>query len=203
MSIYLEGFTEAKINGQWVCIDFHQYGADGKLHHIPCIAGQSLIGQALEWGCDMQRIGAPTDLSDEVRKLNTSEEGVLYGTGKERYTLWYIVEGSWFMKVNLNMPDCCGFFPRQAVGQYLANPSENKMDPEEMLSIEDYQALDPEVKKAYQYFEYTEPYGDRSILREFKEAVLDRISAYNEHISWQSRGKDISLADVRVLITES
>lgn len=66
MSIRMTGYTEARIEGQWRCIDFHQYDTKGQLHHIPCITGQSMVAQALEWDCDLQRIGAPTDLSDEV-----------------------------------------------------------------------------------------------------------------------------------------
>ena len=41
MSVWVIGYTEAKINGKWHCIDFYQYGTDGTLHHVPCIEGQS------------------------------------------------------------------------------------------------------------------------------------------------------------------
>lgn len=48
MSIWVDGFTEARINGKWHCIDFHQYDMDGKLCHILCITGQSFVYHALE-----------------------------------------------------------------------------------------------------------------------------------------------------------
>ena len=203
MSVWITGYTEAKVDGEWHCIDFHQYDFRGKLHHIPCITGQSMVRQALEWDCDMQRImGAPAELSEEVRRERTSDEGVLYGTGKLSWFSWNVIEGSWFAKANLDLPEFCGFFPRQDVCRYLSNPDENDLDTEEMLSVAEYQSLDPEVKKAYQYFEYTEIGGSRQILRDLKRAVLDRVRAYNRSLSWEDRDKDITLADVRVLITE-
>ena len=73
---------------------------------------------------------------------------------------------------------------------------------EGLLSVEEYQALDPEVKKAYQYFEYTEAFGSRRILRDLKQTILDRVRAYNESLSWEDHDREITLADIRVLITE-
>ena len=54
MSIWVSGYTEVKINGKWYCRDFHQYDIDKKLHHIPCITGQSFVYHALEWQCNLQ-----------------------------------------------------------------------------------------------------------------------------------------------------
>ena len=42
MSRHVYGYTEAKIDGRWYCIDFYQYDMDGRIHHIPCIQGQSI-----------------------------------------------------------------------------------------------------------------------------------------------------------------
>lgn len=49
MSTYITGYTEAKMNGKWYCIDFFQYDEDGNLKHRPCIEGQGMIRHALEW----------------------------------------------------------------------------------------------------------------------------------------------------------
>ena len=70
-------------------------------------------------------------------------------------------------------------------------------------SADRYRELSEEEKKAYQYFEYTDPYGSRQILRSFKEAVLARVRAYNDNISWEMRENAIDLSDVRVLILHS
>ncbi len=201
MSVYVTGYTEARVNGKWHGIDFYQYDSRGKLSIVPCVTGQSMVLQAIEWDCDAESVmGAPDDLSDGVRETCSDEKGILYGSGNYGYCRWYIVEGSWFDKVNLSMPEYCGFFPRQDVCRYLSNPDENEIDTEDMLSIEEYQNLDAEIKKAYQYFEYTEPYGSRSILRGFKQAVMDRVWAYNRGLSWEDRDLNITLSDVRVLI---
>lgn len=72
-----------------------------------------------------------------------------------------------------------------------------------MLSVEDYQALDAEVKKAYQYYEYTPPYGSRHILQELYQAVAARVAAFNRALAWEDEGSAISLRDVRVVILES
>lgn len=204
MSIWVDGFTEARINGKWHCIDFHQYDMDGKLCHIPCITGQSFVYHALEWDCNLQDLmGVPDDLSEEVRKKCSADDGVLYGTGDQNWYHWHVLEGSWFNTVNLEVPESCGFFPRNDVCRYLSNPEDNELNSEEMLSIEDYQALEPEVKKAYQYFEYTDPSGTRQIMREFKQAVLERVWAFNRNLSWESHVKEITLSDVRIVIIVS
>ena len=201
MSVYVTGYTEAKINGKWHCIDFYQYDSKGKLSIVPCISGQSMVLHAIEWGCDADRMmGAPDHISDGVRKKCSNDNGVLYGTGDQNWCSWYVIDGSWLEKANLSMPEYCGFFPRQDVSNYMSNPDENEMNTEDMLSIEEYQDLDAEVKKAYQYFEYTEPYGSRSILYDFKQAVLERVRAYNSELQWEDRELKINLSDVRVVI---
>ena len=201
MSIWITGYTEARIKDQWRCIDFYQYDIKGQLHHIPCIEGQSFVRQALEWDCQMEDMMAPPDdLSDEVRRMCTSKEGVLFGTGDQRWFSWHIVEGRWFAKANLGLPETCGFFPRQDVCNYLSNPGETELNPEKVLSVEEYQALEPEIKKAYQYFEYTDPSGSRRILHDFKEDVTERINAFNDTLPWAERDQEISFDKVRVLL---
>ena len=69
--------------------------------------------------------------------------------------------------------------------------------------MEEYQELDAEAKKAYQYYEYTPSYGSHSIHREFYQAVSARIQAFNRNLAWEDEGSAIGLRDVRVLILES
>ncbi len=90
----------------------------------------------------------------------------------------------------------------KSVSRYLVNPDDNEIDEEEMLSIEEYQSLGAEVKKAYQYFEYTAPYGSRKILCDFKQAVMERMWAYNNSLAYEERNLEIGLNDIRVLILE-
>ncbi len=202
MGVNVTGYTEARINGKWHCIDFHQYDSKGQLHLIPSIAGRSSVLGALEDECSMDRIfDAPEDLSEEVRRLITASDGTLYGSGEPYWINWHIIEGKWFKKANLDFPEYCGFFTRQSISLFLGNPEENTLNPDEMLSAEEYQALDVEGKKAYQYFEYTEPYGNRAILRNFKQAVMDRIRAFNRYLCWQDCKKEITIDDVRILLT--
>ena len=201
MGVYVTGYTEAKVNGKWYCIDFYQYDSRGKLSIIPCITGQSFVFQAVEWDCDADRVmGAPTDVSDRVREKCSNDKGILYGTEDLNWCSWYIVDGSWFEKANLSMPEYCGFFPRQGVSHYLSNPDENELNMEEMLSIEEYQNLEAEIKKAYQYFEYTSSWSSRQILRDLKDDVLSRIVANNRARDWRKNDIEITLSDVRVVL---
>ena len=203
MSIYITGYTEALILSKWHCIDFYQHDASGKLHIVPCITGQSFVRQALEWDCNMQNLmGVPAELSDEVRKECTGPDGILYGAEEQRWHYWYIIDGNWFERVNFSIPESCGFLPRQEISNYQSNPDEYAIDIEQMISVKDYQKLDGEAKKAYQYFEYTDSSGNRAILQEFKQAVMDRITAYNRHVFWEDKNLCISVKDVRVLILE-
>ena len=113
-----------------------------------------------------------------------------------------MIDGNWFAKANLDLPEFCGFFPRQDVCRYLSNPDENELNSEAMLSAEEYRELDEEAKKAYQYFEYTEPFGSREILRRLKRNVMERVWAFNDSLLWGNRDQKISLSDVRVLTVE-
>lgn len=200
MGRHVYGYTEARIDGKWYCIDFYQHDMEGNLHHIPCIEGQSMVYSALDWDCDVQRISPPDDLSELVRSACTGKDGKLFGDGDTYWFPWHMVRGRWFSSVDLDQPEYCGFFPRQIVADYLSNPEDNEIDGDNMLSPGAYRALPEEERKAYQYYEYTSTWGNRAILRRFKQAVLDRISVWNNHIAWHSRNQEISLSDVRVLL---
>ena len=200
MSRYVSGYTEAKIDGKWYCIDFFQYDMTGQIQHIPCIEGQSTIYYTLRDDCNIEHISVPTDLSDQVRAACTGDEGRLIGEDETSWNPWHMVKGSWFASVDLRQPEYCGFFPRQAVVDYLCNPGKNDINEDDMLFPEEYHELSDEEKKAYQYFEYTPAGGHRAILRDFKQAVTDRVSAWNEEIGWKKGNQRISLSDVRVLL---
>ena len=200
MGRHVYGYTEARIDGKWYCIDFYQHDMEGNLHHIPCIEGQSMVYSALDWDCDVQRISPPDDLSELVRSACTGKDRKLFGDGDTYWFPWHMVRGRWFTSVDLDQPEFCGFFPRQIVADYLSNPEDNEIDEDNMLSPGAYHALPEEERKAYQYYEYTPTWGNRAILRRFKQAVLDRISVWNDQIAWHSRNQKISLSDVRVLL---
>ncbi len=195
MGIYVTGYTEAKVRERWHCIDFWQHDAEGKMRHIPCIAGQSMVAQALELDCDMDRIALPSDISEQVREMCTHKDGSLFGSKFEDGNPWHIVRGRWFEKANLDQPEFCGFFPRNEVAAYLANPDETEISEDDMVSAAEYRHMDEEEKKAYQYFEYTPQWGNRSILRRLKRNVIERMNAWND-MAFQ----DISLSDIRVLL---
>ena len=204
MSIWLEGYTEAKVKGQWKCIDFYQEDVKGQLRIVPCITGQSFVKQALEWDCDWQYLmGPPDDLSDGVKKACTDDDGVLAGTEDERWRSWYYIDANWFEKVDFSIPEYCGFFPRQELSRHLTRPDEDSLNEEHMISIEEYQMLDGEAKKAYQYYEYTPSHGNRHILQELHQAVSARVQAFNHGLPWEDKDSAINMRDVRVLILES
>ena len=204
MSIWITGYTEARVKGSWRCIDFFQYDAKGRLRLVPCITGQSYTKHALEWDCDMQYLmGVPDELSDEVRGVCTGQDGVLYGAEEMKWHDWYIIEGSWFDQVDFSIPEFCGFFPRQEISRHLSHPDEFNLDIERMISVEDYQKLDGEAKKAYQYYECTDPSGSRAIIQDLKQAVMARLWAYNQSVPWNEEELRIKLEDVRILILQS
>lgn len=201
MSTIVTGYTEACVENKWVNIDFFVYDQRGELKIVPCIEGASFTYDILERDTPLYWLStAPDDLSDAVKKVSTFPDGSLIGTDDDYAHMWFCINGSWFQKVNLNMPEQCGFFPRQAVVNYLSNPSENDLDMEVMLSIEGYQALEVEVKKAYQYFEYTSEWSSRQILRNLKDAVMSRVVAFNRARDYQKQDIAITLNDVRVVL---
>ena len=54
-----------------------RYDMNGHVHHLPCIEGQRIVHTALQWDCDMDRIGVPTDLSPQVKAECTGRDGKL------------------------------------------------------------------------------------------------------------------------------
>ena len=124
MGIDVTGYIEARINGKWHCIDFHQRDTKGQFRLIPCITRRSTLAGVLEDDCVLQRLAGPPDnLSDEVQRLNTSEDGAIYGTGEWIGFRWFAVQGEWFKRTNLSLPEYCGFFSRQSVVDYLSHIS--------------------------------------------------------------------------------
>ena len=90
MSVDVIGFTEAKIQGKWECIDFYLPDKDGTMHLIPCIRGGSSTHYALRTDCDLWRLREPLDLSEPVRKNMTNEDGNIYGLMGNGYTAWHV-----------------------------------------------------------------------------------------------------------------
>ena len=113
MSTYIRGFTEAKIDGKWHCIDFFQEKADGSMRLINCISGYGMVKHILDWYCNPYSLSCPpADLSDSVRKACTSRNGVLCGTDPPKDgCYWYVISGSWFKNADFSIPEYCGFFP--------------------------------------------------------------------------------------------
>lgn len=203
MSTNVIGYTEARIDGKWYCIDFFQYDITGHIHHIPCLDGQSMVYTALQWDCDMECIPVPTDLSAQVRASCTGRDGKLIGEDDPHWNPWHQVTGSWFGSVDLDQPEYCGFFPREDITYHLSNPGTNEMNENNMISVQTYHELPDEEKKAYQYYEYTSPWGNRAILRAFKNNVLARIKAWNDEVTLCKPEWRIILPDVRVLLVVS
>ena len=160
MSISVTGYTEAKIEGKWYCIDFFQYDMNGHVHHIPCIEGQSIVHTALQWDCDMDCIGVPTDLSPQVKAECTGREGKLFGEDDPHWIPWHTVRGSWFGSVDLDQPEYCGYFPRQAVADYLSNPHDVTLDESDMIPVEEY-------------YKYTGPYDNRGHPQGLQKSCAD------------------------------
>lgn len=200
MSVDVIGFTEAKIQGKWECIDFYLPDKDGTMHLVPCIRGGSSTHYTLRTDCDLWRLREPLDLSEPVRKNMTNEDGNIYGLMGNGYTAWHVIEGSWFANVDLQQPEYCGFFKRQDVTRYLSRIDEYDLDENEMLSIDDYHELPDDEKIAYQYMEYTPYYGNRWILRDLKNSVMSRLNAYNSVIAIEDGLKELEFADCRVVL---
>ncbi len=200
MSVFVTGYTEARVNGKWYCIDFFQYDENGNIKHRPCISGQSIVQNALQFDCSMEEIIVPDDLSDKVKELCTGKDGDIFGTGEYTWYRWYKIDGRWFAEADLDQPEYCGFFPTNELAFYLSNPTDNWLNGQNMISAKEYHNLSEEERKAYKYYEYTDPSGARSIMQVFKAAVIQRVNEYSSTIAWQINHQEVTLADVRVLI---
>ena len=84
-----------------------------------------------------------------------------------------MVRGSWFGSVDLDQPEYFGYFPRQAVADYLSNPHDVTLDESDMIPVEEYRELPEEEKKAYQYYKYTGPYDNRGHPQGLQKSCAD------------------------------
>lgn len=186
MSVTVLVYAEARIGGVWTSIDHYlHYVRDGdeRFVKIPILEGSS--------GCAsiLRGMGAMRELPDQGR----------YG---ERI---YVISGSWLAEKNLEKPEYSGYVPRQAVLDYEAGTCDD-ISYWEFIGVEEYRTLNQNEQQGYQYYEWTEPWGERDILRRIKRGLEFRMHAFNDNaIHWDNELKrftpdDITWSDVRAVV---
>lgn len=194
MGITYTLYCEAKIGDKWYNIDFYQRPLDGAPKLTPVIWGKSVIRSAIDWYVHPVPLDAGT-LSDVTRGQESD---------KAQDYQWKFIPGSWFIGKELDTPEYCGYFPKQEVLDFKSGLTD-MICSEDMLDTEAYLALPDEGKIAYQYFEWTEEWGPRYVLKLIQHGVEERIRACNEwlfSIPKELRGNTdgISWGDVRLVV---
>lgn len=187
MSISVNIYTEAKINGAWTNIDFWtKYG--GKEHLVTCVEGGRLVYSAIR-------------NTEEFRQVTAEEPG---SPIRSREGNFYALPASWLAAKDLELPEFSGYLPRQQVFDYTCGVI-SELDTWEMLSPAEYRKLTLEEQQGYQFYEWTESWGVRDVLRRIKRGVKDRMNAFNGYCrEWDSASRDfvpakLEWTDVRVI----
>lgn len=199
MSVYVDVYTDAWVDGKWVNIDLYTYypSSDPKrpnFHLVPAVSGQSAVMSALR-DISNQTPLHHDDLSAKLQScIRNSEDLALRA-----------VPGYWFAQKNLDKPEYSGYIPRQSILNYEAGIS-NDPDPGcDILTASEYRSLNPDEQQGYQYYEWTESWGTRDIWRRIKDGIQLRLNAFEDYCrQWDGTAKkflpdQIGWEDVRVV----
>lgn len=203
MSVYVDVYAQAKIKGVWRSIDFWQKNIDGEYRRVQILTGSSTIAQAVRDIDGVYPIHI-SQVADEIRSvISHTDDGALF-TGDTVYQL----PGEDLLQRDFSQPDCCGFFPRDLIAKYKADPSFELWECERLYPDE-FQELDKDTRKAYEYFEIQNPFGEYAVAKKIKGGLIDRVNAWNDHgiYSLQNNNFDfeseISLSDTKAIIVIS
>lgn len=131
MSVSVDLFTELKVNGRWVCIDpWIIYSGEDIAHRdvkhlLPLLSG----GSAVYWivrDIEMTAL-KPRDLSGTLQaELHLGDDDRVYG-----------IPGYYFASRDFDVPEYCGYFPRQEVLS-LRNDPGYEVNTDEFLPVQQY-----------------------------------------------------------------
>ena len=190
MSISVNIYTEAKINGEWTNIDlWTRYGDQWWM--VTCLEGGSTVYSTVR-------------NHDEFHRIPTEELFHSLGRTDEPYGTCYAMSASWLAAKDLELPEYSGYLPRQQVLDYTCGVL-SELDTWEMITPAEYRKLTPDEQMGYQFYEWTESWGERDILRRIKRGVHDRINAFNDYCrEWNSAERSfvpakVEWTDVRVI----
>lgn len=190
MSVWVDCYAEAKVNGVWKSVDF--FSKRGNEFVIaPIMEGQSMFYSAITWEAANERVSY-SDLSEELRGMWPDNE----------YVSWYKIPGSWFEIRDLEQPEFCGYIPRQQVADFKAGEIDEIND-EELICASEFAAMTPDAQRGYDYIEYTNPFSVRDYMRRLKRGMEDRMVQYNEYgrrSTEDRRDPAITLSDMRMIV---
>lgn len=193
MSIWVTCYIEAQIDGEWHSIDLYSKHPRNNMILAPIIDGQSYLRSAIEFYDIYSRIEY-NDLSSELKAARKNCE----------YASWMVMPGKWFDEHRFEVPERVGYVPRQmALDYYGGNFRDDWEDCEySMISISEYRSLTEEERMAYQYIEYTPPFGPRDTMNTIKNAMIERVRQYNAYpfILSEDRRTRVSLENTRLVI---
>lgn len=190
MSVWVECYAEARINGVWRSVDF--YSKRGNEFVIaPIMTGQSMLYSAINWEAAYTPVGYSA-ISEDYRSMWPDRE----------YVSYYAIPGNWFECRDLEQPEFCGYIPRQQVASFKSGEIDEIND-EELISAFEFSAMTPEAQQAYTYIEYTNPFSIRDYMRRLKRGLEDRMVQYNEFGRQSTEDRcdpAISLSDMRMIV---
>lgn len=200
MGVYCFAYLEAKLDGVWRSIDYFQMTKKGELKRQPLLWGQSVVYSMVNDSNKWYRLDR-SFLSEELQKEFPLYKNPVTGEDQE-YRTYYVLDGKDLRDYKLDRPDYCGFFLKNDV--YRFESSDYEIDPDMSLSAQEYEELSPEAKKAYMYYEYTEPYGEKYIMRQLKSAVAQCINTFNDNCRYgadfDKSWPEIGMEDVRLIM---
>lgn len=201
LGTYYELYTEATIDGKPVNLDFLQRPPGGEPQLVPLIEGKSAVGSALRW----HGLGQPIDwenLSPELQEKFPKKET---SDPFSRYYFEYF-PATWFDGKNLNLPEFSGFVLRQTIHDFESGEVES-ISGEGFLSPDEYNELEPETRVAYRYYEWTEPWGIRDVMRRIETALNARVFAFNwstrfetDRLIWGDAPQEVSRDQIKVIV---
>lgn len=201
MSVYCIAHLEAKLDGEWKSIDHFQKSKSGEMKRVPLLWGQSIVYSMASSSARSKWYRVSRDFIGKELQEDYPFVADLFSETRD-YRGYYILDGKDLEKYRLDRPDICGFFLKEDI--YRREEDYEELDADSCLTVEEYEELSPEAKKAYVYYEYTEPYGETSIMKDLKNAVSYCVSTFNDECRYDEDYKnswpEITFNDIRLVM---
>jgi len=182
-------YTEIKIDGTWLCIN----------ERVPVVYNNNdlMMVPTFETSARTSFEAAYRNLSDDGYRLSVEEmsKNLQYEMKNTHYELSSPLFAVTYDKITamLNKPgkEHCAFALRQEIIAF-ENYEEDQIY--DYVTIKDYKTMDPELRKAYQYYEW----NNRDSAYRFYSEIRDRVTTQLQ--LWRSVNYRSDYTEIRVIL---
>ena len=213
MGVDYRFYAEVKAGGKWFNISPMIRNVDGKVRTVPLMTGRSLLYDFVN---DLEEFasqrGVPEDASEDIKgvfyqPLDEEMSGFGHRTFRQYYqSLVFVVKYVPAIRSRVVKDRPCkfrGYVSKRQIASFEVNETEEITS---WLTPQEYNALSPNKKKYYAWFEWNEPDSEYGYLYDLYQKIENQIVWFVQHgIPYESEidSETISFSDVRVIVQQT